>query len=246
MKRVRRAAPRKSTPKPNARDDVLPSDGANDGSVVEGIIETIKEGIRVRRFAPGQRLIEVDIRRSVGASRGPVREAMRRLAAEGLVDLKHQKGARVREFSPTEVIDLYRVREVLEGLLVRLVAENIGRKEYRAELLALEEEFADLDKSPNSYRLYNERFHDLVVKMCESEFLVRLVQQLHAAAYVTQQYTHVDQESVEPARRHHKDIAGAILNGNGAKAERLMRQHVRSRLDKVVAALPKTKRERTA
>jgi DNA-binding GntR family transcriptional regulator len=216
-----------------------PKSQKSDGSIVEAIIEIIKEGVRDRRFAPGQRLIESDIRRAVGASRSSVREAMRRLAAENLIDLKHYKGARVRVFAEAEVIGLYQVREMLEGLAARLAAENIGRGRHRSQLTALEKSFdRGYDGSPTGYMRYNEQFHALVVRMSESDILIRLVGQLHIPVYTLQFHSLVDPRSVAAARRQHKALAKAILAGDGTKAERLMRQHVRDRLAQVLKGFP--------
>ena len=216
-----------------------PKTQKSDGSIVEEIIETIKDGVRERRFAPGQRLIESDIRRDVGASRSSVREAMRRLAAENLIDLKHYKGARVRIFTKDEVIGLYQVREMLEGLAARLAAQNIGRGRHRARLTALESQFdRSFDGSPTAYMRYNERFHELVVQMSGSDILIRLVVQLHVPVYTLQFHSLVDPRSVAAARKQHRAIAKAILAGDGAKAERLMRRHVRDRLSQVLKGFP--------
>jgi DNA-binding GntR family transcriptional regulator len=226
--RARSSTPRRSPKAPKS-----------DGSIVEEIIEVIKDGVRDRRFAPGQRLIESEIRRDVGASRSSVREAMRRLAAENLIDLQHYKGARVRVFSKDEVVGLYQVREMLEGLAARLAAANIGRGRHRARLTALEREFdRGFDGSPTAYMRYNERFHALVVEMSESDILVRLVVQLHVPVYTLQFHSLVDPRSVAAARRQHRLIARAILAGDGAQAERLMRRHVRDRLAQVLKGFP--------
>src|ERR1700756_4363238 len=77
--------------------------GAPNGvSVVETVVDILRNEIRSRNLAPGQRLIEKEISDSVGASRASVREAMGRLEAEGLVEIEHQKGARVRRLSGQE------------------------------------------------------------------------------------------------------------------------------------------------
>src|SRR5262245_45965230 len=83
-------------------------------SAVERVIAHVRSGIRDGRFAPGQRLIENDLQASLGVSRGPIREAVRRLAAENLIDVELHKGARVRRLTPDEIKAIYEVREVLE------------------------------------------------------------------------------------------------------------------------------------
>ncbi|MCW5770460.1 MAG: GntR family transcriptional regulator [Rhodospirillaceae bacterium] len=205
------------------------------GSIVESIIEKIKDGVRDRRFAPGQRLIENDIQRAVGASRGPVREAMRRLAAEGLIDLQHYKGARVRALTPEEVTHLYEVREALEGLAARLAAETADSGRHRQRLAALEAEYERAgDRSAAAFMRYNERFHALVVELSGSDILIRLVAQLHVPVY-TLRFHDLVGRYLDEARREHRDIVAAILAGDGTRAERAMRRHVRGRLRQILA-----------
>ena len=86
-----------------------------DVSAVERVIAFIRSGIRDGRFAPGQRLIESELQSSLGVSRGSIREAIRRLAAEHILQVELHKGARVRQLSAEEIKNIYQVREVLEG-----------------------------------------------------------------------------------------------------------------------------------
>src|ERR1700757_2731392 len=89
-------------------------------SVVEKIVDAIRSDIKAGRVAPGQRLIESEIRVALGASRPSIRDAMRRLEAEGLVEVEHHKGARVRPLTPADTEHIYQIREALEGVAARL------------------------------------------------------------------------------------------------------------------------------
>src|SRR6187401_1663510 len=80
------------------------------------IADWIRGQIRARRLVPGQRLVEVDLIRQTGGSRFKVREALQRLAAEGLVDIEEFRGASVRNASMDEVRQLYHARGALEGI----------------------------------------------------------------------------------------------------------------------------------
>src|SRR5258706_12301388 len=87
------------------------------------------------RLPPGTELSEVALSRELSVSRGPIREAMGRLAAEGLVTVRPRRGAEVRSITPEELIDSYQVREALEVLAVRLAVPRITE----AELAGLHE-----------------------------------------------------------------------------------------------------------
>src|ERR1700677_4954504 len=93
------------------------------------IVETITDSIRAGRFVPGQRLVEGDLTHSLGVSRGPVREAMKRLAAEGVITLTPHRGAYIRALQRGEAKQLLTVMEVLTGLAANLAAQQIRIKE---------------------------------------------------------------------------------------------------------------------
>src|SRR5690606_25288908 len=95
------------------------------GEVVDFAIEHIPGGSLEGRFAPGQRSVTSELMDDVGISRGSLREAFSRLAAEGLLDLVPNRGALVRRLTRSELISLFRIREVLEGLAARQAAEVI-------------------------------------------------------------------------------------------------------------------------
>jgi DNA-binding GntR family transcriptional regulator len=230
------AAPARKTKKLQVRKKPLP----DSESVVERIITEIRDRVRSGQFAPGQRLVEADLQRLFSASRGPIREAIRRLTAEGILDQRHNIGAAVRELSPEEVINIFSVREVLEGLAARMAAQNIHLHNNRQMLLALEKEFSEeRPATPLSYIKYNDRFHSLIVKLSDNNHLVRLEGQFLARIYRLQ----VDTLTSSPpfmSVREHKAIVKAILDRKPSRAEMLMRRHVRASLKKILeGAKPK-------
>jgi DNA-binding GntR family transcriptional regulator len=196
----------------------------------------MRERIRDGRLAPGQRLVEADMQRVFQASRGPIREAVRRLAAEGLVELRHNSGAIVRALARDEVVNVFRIREALEALAARLAAENVRRGADPGPLVALEACFhGAFDGSPVAYMHYNDSFHDLVVRLSGNEQLIQLVRELHARVYRLQVEALRSSGSYIASRREHGAIVRAIAKGDGPRAERLMRAHVRRRLPEILA-----------
>lgn len=203
------------------------SQAAREQSVVERVITRIRGGIRDGRFAPGQRLIESDLQASLGVSRGPVREAIRRLSAENILHLELHKGARVRRVSAGEIKSIYEVREVLEGLAARLAAESSERSD--SGFRALEKEFdRSFDGTAQSYLRYNEQFHRLILQRSGNAELFRLVENLQIPSFILLVHVLVDAPSIKRARAEHRPIVEAILKKDGPRAERTMRQHIRS------------------
>jgi DNA-binding GntR family transcriptional regulator len=198
-----------------------------DPSAVERVIAHIRGGIRDGRFAPGQRLIEGDLQASLGVSRGPIREAVRRLAAENILRVELHKGARVRQITPEEIKAIYDVREVLEGLACRLAAQNPEFPDAR--LQALEKDYdRQSDSSARGYLAYNERFHRLIVQSSRNTELIRLVENLQIPTLLLLMHILVDAPSIARARAEHRPIVRAILKRDGPAAERAMRAHIRS------------------
>lgn len=196
-------------------------------SIVDSIIESIKQAMRERKLVPGQRLPEADLKEITGAGRSSIREALRRLTAEGLVELTHQKGARIRRIRRDEALSVYQVRIALEGLAARLAAENIDRKDYRLRLLELEKSFDDGgDQSPKAYLDYNHRFHRLVVQMSENPYLADIFAQLELPAFLMILEMTVGIPSATRSRKEHRPIVQAILKGQANKAEQAMQAHI--------------------
>ncbi len=208
----------------------------DDGSVVSRIIQDVRLAIKAGRIVPGQRLPEGDIRELVPASRSSIREALRRLAADGLITFEHQKGARVRRLSRADTREIYQSRQALEGMAARLAAENIGTGDYRARLIALEREYDRVgDGAPGRYHSYNEQFHRLIVEISGNAHLARFIEQLALPAFLTLLQVMVEPPAFELSREEHRPIAKAILEGDGDAAEQAMRFHIARTQEHVLA-----------
>jgi DNA-binding GntR family transcriptional regulator len=205
-------------------------------SVVEALVEKIKDRIRDGRFAPGQRLVESDISNLFDVSRGPVREAIRRLNSEGLIEVRHNSGATVRALSRMDVCNVFQIREVLEGMAGRLAAENVKNGADLSKLQALEARFdREFDGSSLAYMRYNDAFHDLIVRLSGNDQLIQIVRQLQVRVYRIQYDSLRSSDAFLRSRSEHKAILQALVRGDAARAERLLHQHVRRRLPQILA-----------
>lgn len=207
-----------------------------DTSAVERVIAFIRGGIRDGRLAPGQRLIEIELQSALHVSRGSIREAIRRLAAEHILQIELHKGARVRQLSAGEIKNIYQVREVLEGLACRLAAENARPADPRLVALAtLEKEFdRTFDGTAQAYLRYNARFHHLILQLAENAELSRLIGNLEIPSFILLAHVLINAESIKRARAEHRPIMQAIVKRDGARAERTMRTHIRRTRDDVL------------
>jgi len=199
-------------------------------TAVQKVIEAITEGVKDGRYAPGQRLVEADLTGELGVSRGPLREALGRLVAEGILENEPYRGAVVRKLTRADVVDLFQIREVLEGEAARLAAGAIDEGDHRRRM---EASLATLDKfkaRPDTlaYMDENTRFHELVVDLSGNLLLARLIGQLQVHAFRLLLRRLILESSAMPdSIAGHEAVANAILAGDGRTAEREMRRHVR-------------------
>jgi DNA-binding GntR family transcriptional regulator len=108
--------------------------GRGHASLAQRVADALRDAILARRYRPGERLVEDRLSEELGVSRIPIREALRALAAEGLVRVEPRRGASVAEVSPQLAGDLVEVRATLEGLNARLAAVIDGDEELAAML----------------------------------------------------------------------------------------------------------------
>ncbi len=214
----------KTAAKPRADE---PRDIDNGVSAVDQVMEAIKAGIHTARYVPGQRLVEPDMMRDFDVSRGTVREALRRLAAEGFVQIELYRGASIRKMSRNEFVELNEIRALLEGYAASLAAQRMSKSE-RKKLLELEQQW-DRGTQNLAYAQYNEQFHTLIVEASRHKQLPNFVQQAQLSIFRLQ-FQSILQTPVATrrSRLEHRRIVKAILKGDAAGAESAMRQHIQN------------------
>jgi DNA-binding GntR family transcriptional regulator len=184
---------------------------------------------------PGQRLSEPDMMREFHVSRGSVREALRCLEADGLVQIEFYRGARIRKMSRNEFIEANQIRALLEGFAAALAAQRMDGTD-RKKLLELEQNW-DRGNKGWSYAEYNEKFHDLILQASHHKQLPTYVEQVQPLIFDLQ--FHRIQRTPAATRRsrlEHRRVVKAILKGDAKGAERAMRQHIDSSGASILAA----------
>jgi len=185
----------------------------------------LKKSIENGALAPGQRLIEADLIKDYGVSRGPLREAFRRLSAEGIIDFVPNKGAVVKKFSRKEIIDIFVIRQAIEGLATRLATERLAlaaRKEERRLLEQIQNhEFGDA-----SFAQENSAFHNTILTLCDNPQLQNLIKQMRLPFLRYQIRGSLDRHYIDNSRTEHARIAAAMLANDAKLAERLMQKHL--------------------
>ncbi len=197
-------------------------------TVVEQTIAAIRAAIRDGRYAQGQRLIVADVTRELGVSAGPVREAIRRLTGEGLIEIVPHKGASVRSFKSKDLREISQVREVIEGLAARLAAEQVAIGDNRQDLKASIEEMRSIVRDRGNFIRHNQSFHELIYRIGGNERVRETAVQLTLPIYQLRMHNLMEADYTRVSASEHEMIAEAILDGDGAQAERMMRNHIRN------------------
>lgn len=206
------------------------------GGATERAMTVLRQAIQDGMFAPGQRLIEADLMQMFDITRGPMREALRRLASERVVELVPNRGAMVKRFTRQEVADLFKIREVVEGLAARLATESLREAKQHARFKqALGALIDSRGRSDFPFSKENAGFHELILLHADNPQLTQLIGQLQLPLIRFQIRAFIDDHYKERSRKEHDLIAQAILSLDAASAEALMQTHLRNASERLLA-----------
>ena len=210
--------------------------GADGQSQVDRVYELVKAQAIAFAFKPGERINEVALAAHLGASRTPLREALNRLVAEGLLNFQQGQGFSCRALVPGEILDLYEAREAIEAEAARLACRRASDSDIAALATFLRETGpGDDGRSIEALVSLDEAFHLRIVALSGNSELRRLLENLNARLRFLR-WIHM--EARRPlTQKQHKDIVKAIAARDAAAAERCMRNHIHRRAEEVTAAV---------
>ena len=206
------------------------------------IVEAVRAAIVQGEFSPKQRLVEADLCERFGTSRFIARSALLELSAQGLVEFQRNRGARVREISISEAIEITEVRKLLEGLGAARAAERVTRDEISALRALVKDMRAAVDKSELlRYRDLNASLHASIRDIAAHVTSARLLQQLR-----DQTVRHQFSLALVPGRPsvslpQHEAIVAAVTARDPVAAERAMHDHLQSVIEAFQALAAATK-----
>jgi len=198
------------------------------------LAEDVREMIFDGELAPGQRLQEADLAAHFGASRTPLREALKALSAEGLVEITPNKGARVSRLSIEELAETFPVMGALEALAGELAAVHASDDEIR-DLRALHAEIVQQYQARNlkAYFAANQRFHENLLAAAHnatlSDHYHRLAGRVRRARYQANLSARRWAQSVS----EHKEIISALEDRDGALLAQVLRAHIDHKFETV-------------
>lgn len=197
--------------------------------------ERIKLAIRDGSLTPGARLTEAELVQRLGVSRTPVRQALTRLEAEGLLAHEPRRGLVVARPDHQQVIELYAMREVLESTAARFAAQHASAAELRSLARLIGEEEKVLDDS-RAQSAINQQVHTLVHRAAHNRYLLRSLAQLNDTMALLPTMLGDPVRALE-AHAEHRAILEALERRDGDAAEAAMRSHIGSAQNHRVAWL---------
>lgn len=190
--------------------------------------EHLREEILANRLPPGTELNEVALSQSLGVSRGPVREALGRLASEGLVTVRPRRGAVVTALTADEFRAAYQVREALETLAIRLavprlIPEDVSRLQALVDEMIGHADSGDVD----AFFRANAAFHWTFVEASGNPMLQEMMRGLLDRMGRYRMRSVALRGSLRRSTGEHKAILRAVREGDAEKAARLLGEHIR-------------------
>lgn len=207
--------------------------GAEYENLDQKIYQVIKQMIEDRSLLPGKKIPQEKLAKDLGVSRTPLISALKFLEHEKLVEVKPRRGFFVRLFTTKEMIGIFEIREVLEGLAARRAAECISDKECDI-LKQIFKKFEGQSNITNfsAYSKADRKFHTLITKIASREFLTTILQTLNIISLA---YQNITREGLvrhpDDTMEDHTELIEAICSRDPEKAENLMRDHFKKAID---------------
>jgi DNA-binding GntR family transcriptional regulator len=195
----------------------------------EAVFRSLCHALRAGHYRPGDRLREEDVAQRLKVSRTPVREAFGRLMAKGFVEPASGRGLIVRSLGAAEVLELYAMREILEGAAARLAAQHASPPEIDA-LNDLERAFEANAEDPTEMARLNRVFHEAIFRAARNRYLDSALQELQDGIALLGATTFSIGGRPSTAAAEHRSLIDAIAGRDPDRAERLARAHIQEAL----------------
>ncbi|MCX7747588.1 MAG: GntR family transcriptional regulator [Clostridia bacterium] len=193
------------------------------------------------KYQPGDSLIETRLSEELGVSRTPIREAIRQLELEGLVQSIPNKGAIVTGISAKDIEDIYTIRMMIEGLAARWAAEKMTEEELAELKEAVElEEFYTMKNDTEHLLKFDSVFHEIIFKACKSKPLMHTLSTFHHYVQRARNASLGSPGRAQKVLEEHKAILQAITERNAEQAEKLTTEHIRNASKNLIKQNEKT------
>ncbi|WP_245411910.1 GntR family transcriptional regulator [Methylocella silvestris] len=201
--------------------------GEDPGLLSDQIRNALTDEIASGRLPAGAALDEQDLADRFGASRTPVREALRQLSVSGLVEMRPRRGVIVTRLTPEQIMDMFETTAEIEAMCVRLATYRITPLE-RSRLLEMHEQSKKLvdRRDIDGYDAFNTRFHEAIYLATHNGFMAEQAVNIRARLKSFRRTQLRQADRIIRSRDEHDGIMTAIAQGDGEEAARRMRAHM--------------------
>ena len=200
------------------------------------VFNTLRDAILTGKLVPGERLMENQLAEKLGVSRTPVREALRMLELENLVELVPRKGAQVLDMSEKDIVNILEVRSALEGLATSVACKKMSKEDLQ-QLKNLEVDFekAVADNDVEHFVDIDEDFHDLIFAATENDKLISIFRNLRIQLYRYRMAQAKNNEtSMSTIVAHHRSIIRAIENHDSEEGASIAQGHIKYQTESIL------------
>lgn len=202
------------------------------------VYQILKEDICSGKYRPGQWLQENEVAAQLSVSRSPVREALRQLAADGLVVEIPNKGVFVKEFTSRDIEEVFDLRVLLENYAIGHLKDNLstaGMKQLMACLAQMEQAHAQNDL--RRYIDQDAQLHSLLVELSGNSLLSSIYSRIHSMNQQFRIYSLVSKKRFDESIEEHRDMIHRLLTGNTQEAQVINRRHLQLAREKIIEHL---------
>ncbi|MFT7400602.1 MAG: DNA-binding GntR family transcriptional regulator [Hydrogenophaga sp.] len=199
-------------------------------ALYEEVAELLRQRIFNRELEPGSWIDELKLAQAYGISRTPLREALKVLAAEGLVTMKVRRGAYVTEVSDKDLADVYHLLALLESDGAGVVAERAS-DEQLAELRALHAELEAAVTQRERFFAINERFHIRLLEIADNRWRQQMVSDLRKVMQLNRHNSLLKSGRIAESLAEHRAVVDALLARDAVQARERMQRHFHNGLE---------------
>jgi DNA-binding GntR family transcriptional regulator len=214
--------------------DIRPSGSLSPRALYEEVAELLRQRIFKRELEPGSWIDELKIAEEFGISRTPLREALKVLAAEGLVTMKVRRGAYVTEVSTQDLTDVYHLLSLLESDAAGVVASKATKEELKdLQDLHKELEVAGKPGKENADQFFavNERFHMRLLEIANNRWRDQMVADLRKVMKLNRHNSLLKTGRIAESLQEHRAIMAALVERDDALTRQRMQEHFANGLE---------------
>lgn len=199
------------------------------------VYQILKDDICEGRFAPGQWLQETELAEHLCVSRSPIREALRQLAADGLVVEIPNKGVFVKEFTARDIEEIFDMRVLLEDYAIGKLQHNLTTADIGRLIDCLNEmERVHARKDLRAYTDMDAKLHSMLIELCGNSLLETMYGRIHSLNQQFRIYSLTSTQRFNESMEEHRNIVHCLLTNNAEEARALNKQHLQLAKDIII------------